>query len=378
MKKTTALLVTALASATAMADINIGISLSTTGPGASLGIPERNTVALLPKEVGGEKINYIVLDDATDSTAAAKNARKFVDEQRVDLIIASSTVPTSSVVAQIARESRTPQIALAPFAPTGDDKTWVFTVAQTNELMASVLFEHMRANNVKTLGYIGYSDAWGDDWHAVLTSSAEAQGFTVISNERFNRTDSSVAGQALRVNRGEPDAVLIGATGTPAALPHTALRRLGYKGLIYHTHGAANQSFLRIGGSALEGAVLPVGPVVMWNQLPDSHPSKSVAAAYARDYEAAHGEGSLSPFGAYLMDAGLLIERAAAVALQQAEPGTPAFRAALRDALESTRDLAGTHGVYNLSAEDHFGHDERARVLIQVSNHQWELLSAGD
>lgn len=374
MKKLSTLLACSLLCTTAWADINVGVSLSTTGPGASLGIPQRNTVALLPTEVAGQRINYIVLDDATDSTSAAKNARRFVDENRVDLIIGSTTVPTSSAVAQIARESRTPQIALAPFSPTGDTHAWVFTIAQTNDLMAGALFEHMQANNVKTLGYIGYSDAWGDDWHKVLSERASEVGYELTSNERFNRTDSSVGGQSLRLMRARPDAVLIGATGTPAALPHTELRRLGYRGIIYHTHGAATQTFLRIGGNAVEGAVMPVGPVVVWDGLSDEHPSKTMASDYARRYEAQHGEGSLSPFGAYLLDAALLFTAAAPQALESAEPGTAEFRAALRLALESASDVVGTHGVYNLSADDHFGHDERARALIEVENQTWKVI----
>ncbi len=374
MKKLIALLACGLLCTSAWADINVGVTLSTTGPGAALGIPQRNTVPLLPTEVAGHKINYIVLDDATDSTAAARNARRFVDENRVDIVIGSTTVPTSSAVAQIARESRTPQIALAPYSPTGETHSWVFTIAQTNELMASALFEHMQANNVKTLGYIGYSDAWGEDWHKVLSDGADSAGFKLTSSERFNRTDSSVGGQALRLMRARPDAVLIGATGTPAALPHTELRRLGYRGLIYHTHGAATQTFLRIGGAAVEGAIMPVGPVVVWAGLPEDHPSKAVASDYAQRYEAQNGENTLSPFGAYLLDAVLLFTAAVPEALETAQPGSAEFRDALRLALEKSSDVVGTHGVYNLSAEDHFGHDERARALVEVENQTWKVI----
>uniref|UniRef100_A0A1I7Y3A1 Peripla_BP_6 domain-containing protein n=1 Tax=Steinernema glaseri TaxID=37863 RepID=A0A1I7Y3A1_9BILA len=219
--------------------MTVGVILSTTGPGASLGIPERNTVALLPREIAGQAVKYVVLDDASDSTAAAKNARKL-----------------------IAKESQTAQIALAPFSSASGEQSWIFTIAQTNTLMAQALIEHMQQNGVKTLAYIGYNDVWGEDWHKVLSEMAPAAGITLVRDERFNRTDSSVSGQALKVMSSKPDAVLIGATGTPAALPHTELRRLGYKGTVYHTHGAANSAFLRIGDKALNGAILPVGPVV--------------------------------------------------------------------------------------------------------------------
>ena len=369
------LLVAAMASA-AQADVTVGVILSTTGPGASLGIPERNTVDLLPKEIAGQAVKYVVLDDASDSTAAAKNARKLVSENQVDLLIGSSTVPTSAAVAQIAKESHTAQIALAPYAPANGEQAWIFTIAQTNALMAEALIEHMQENGVKTLGYIGYNDVWGEDWHKVLSELAPAAGITLVRDERFNRTVSSVSGQALKVMSAKPDAVLIGATGTPAALPHTELRRLGYKGTIYHTHGAANSAFLRIGDKALNGAILPVGPVVVWDKLPDSHPSKAIASDYAQRYEAKYGANSLSPFGAYLFDAMRLVEVAVPEALKSGQPGSAGFRQGLRDQLEKTREVAGTHGVYSLSPTDHFGHDQRARALVSVQDQQWVLLHA--
>lgn len=376
MKKTVVSLACSLlfASAPVLADINIGISLSTTGPAASLGISERNTVQLLPQEIGGEKINYIVLDDATDTTAAARNARKFVSENKVDVMIGSTAVPPSAAMAPIAVEYKTPQISLAPFAAVGDEFPWVFTVPQTNELMAAALIEHMQKNDVKKLGYIGFSDVWGDDWSRALTELGKEADITLTSDERFGRTDASVGGQILKVISSKPDAVLVGATGAPAALPHTELRRMGFKGLIYHTHGAANQAFLRIGDQALNGAVLPIGPIVIWDKLPDSHPSKAIATEYAQAYEAEFGEGSLSPFGAYLFDAGQILNAAIPVALETAKPGSEEFRVALRDALENVKEVVGTHGVFNLSETDHFGHDDRARSLVEVQNKDWVLI----
>jgi len=376
MKPFLPLLLVAAISTAAQADLTVGVILSTTGPGASLGIPERNTVSLLPREIAGQPVKYLVLDDASDSTAAAKNARKLVSENQVDLLIGSTTVPTSAAVAQIAKESHTAQIALAPYAPAPGEQQWIFTIAQTNALMAEALIEHMKQSGVKTLAYIGYNDVWGEDWHKVLSQLAPAAGITLVRDERFNRTDSSVSGQALKVMASKPDAVLIGATGTPAALPNTELRRLGYKGTIYHTHGAANSAFLRIGDKALNGAILPVGPVVVWDKLPDSHPSKAIASDYAQRYEAEHGAGSLSPFGAYLFDAMRLVENAVPVALKSAQPGSAEFRQHLRDQLEQTREVAGTHGVYSLSPSDHFGHDQRARALVTVQDQQWVLLHA--
>jgi len=365
----------AFAAVPAWADITVGISVSATGPAASLGIPEKNTVALLPTSIAGQKVNYIVLDDATNPTEANKNARKFVTENNADIIFGSSAVPTSLAIAEVAAESKTPQIALAPVELADAKKTWVFMVPQHNALMAQALARHMKAAGVKTLGFIGFADGYGEGWAREMGKAAEAAGIKVVASERYNRTDTSVTGQVVKLVSANPDAILIGASGTPAALPQTALAERNYKGKVYQTHGAANKEFMRVGGKAVEGAVLPVGPVVVASQLPDSHPSKKVGVDYTRRYEEKYGAGSVSSFGAHMLDAYKLLEAAAPAALRQGQPGTPAFRQGLRDAIESSHEVVGAHGVFNMSPTDHYGHDERARVLVRIDKGEWKLLN---
>jgi len=358
----------------AWADINVGISVSATGPAASLGIPEKNTAALLPTTVAGQKINYIILDDATNPTEANKNARKFVTENSADIIFGSSAVPTALAIAEVATETKTPQIALAPVELPEAKRTWVFAVPQHNAVMALALARHMKSAGVKTLGFIGYADGYGEGWAREMTKAAEAAGIKVTASERYNRTDTSVTGQVVKLVSANPDAILVAGSGTPAALPQTALVERNYKGKIYQTHGAANKEFIRVGGKAVEGAVLPVGPVVVASQLPDSHPSKKVGLDYTRKYEEKYGAGSLSSFGAHMWDAYKLFEAAVPVALKSGQPGTPAFRQALRDAIESGKEVVGAHGVFNMSATDHYGHDQRARVLVRIEKGDWKLI----
>lgn len=357
-----------------LADINVGVSLSATGPAASLGIPERNTIALLPTTVAGEKINYIVLDDATDPGQATKNARKLVTEDNVDVLIGSSSVPAAAAVAEVANETSTPQIAMSPIDLPAAKNAWVFRTPQHNSLMAKALVDHMNRSGFKTLGFIGFNDPYGESWLKEITAAATAAGIKLVDVERYARSDTSVTGQVLKLVVAKPDAILVAGSGTPAALPHTTLVERGYKGQIYQTHGVVNKAFLSVGGKALEGGILPVGPVSIAAQLPDSHPSKKVALAYIKLYEDKNGAGSVSSFGAYAYDAFKMIERAIPAALKQAKPGTPQFRKALRDAIESEREVVGTHGVFNMSAGDHFGLDQRARVLVRIENGDWKLL----
>ena len=367
-----------LASALAQADINVGVTVSATGPAASLGIPEKNTIALMPKTIGGQKINYIVLDDASDTTAAVNNTRKLISENKVDIILGSTTTPNSLAMIDVAAESQTPVISMAASAriiePMDAKKRWVFKTPQNDIMMSLAIAEHMAANGVKTVGFVGFSDAYGEGWYQEFAKAAELKKLQIVANERYSRTDTSVTGQTLKLMSAKPDAVLVAGSGTPAALPQKTLKERGYAGKIYQTHGVANADFLRVGGKDVEGTLLPAGPVLVAEQLPAGNPVKKSALAYVAAYEAANGKGSVSTFGAHAWDTGLLMAAAVPVALKKAQPGTPEFRAALRDALEQVKELPGAHGVFNMTPNDHLGLDQRARVMVKIENGAWKYI----
>lgn len=359
----------------ANAEIKVGVSLSSTGPAAALGVPERNTIPLLPTEIAGHKVTYIVLDDGTDASQAGKNARKLISEDNVDILFGSSATPPGLAMAEVADEYKVPQIAAAPVDLPAEKDKWVFRAPQHVRQMAGALVDHMKANGVKRLGFIGYADAYGETWLKETKALAEAAGITLEDVERFNRNDTSVTGQAVKLVAAKPDAILIAASGTPSVLPQDTLVNRGFKGQIYQTHGTATKEYIRVGGKLVEGTILPVGPVVVASQLPDAHPSKKMGEDYTRRYEEKYGAGSFSSFGAHIYDAYLLLAAAAPAALKTAQPGTPEFRAALRDALEQSKEVVGLHGVFNMSPTDHFGHDARSSTLIRVENGDWKVVS---
>ena len=378
MLKKLSLVVLSAFTTAAYADINVGVSVSATGPAASLGIPEKNTIALLPTTIGGEKVNYIVLDDATDPTAATKNIKKLISENKVDVVIGSSTTPNSLAMMDVAVENETPMISMAGSAivvePMDAKRRWVFKSAQNDAQMASAIVAHMLDKNVKTVAFIGFADAYGEGWYKEFEKIAEIRKLKVIASERYQRNDTSVTGQILKVMSAKPDAVLVAGAGTPAALPQKALREKGFKGLIYQTHGVANNDFLRVGGKDVEGAFLPLGPMVIANQLPNDNPVKKSALEYVNKYEAAYGKGSVSSFGGHAWDAGMLLGNAIPMALKKAKPGTVEFRRALRDALEGTKNLPAAHGIFNMTVNDHQGYDQRARVMATIENNTWKLV----
>jgi branched-chain amino acid transport system substrate-binding protein len=377
LKKTfVALAATLAAVALAHADVNVGVTISATGPAASLGIPQKNTIALMPATIGGQKVNYIVLDDASDTSTAVANARKLITESKVDIILGSSTTPNSLAMIDVVAEGQTPMISVAASArivePVDAKKRWVFKTPQNDIMMSLAIATNMADAGVKTVGYIGFADAYGEGWFVEFGKAAALKGLTVVANERYARTDTSVTGQVLKLVAAKPDAILIGASGTPAVLPQRTLKERGYTGKYYQTHGVANNDFLRVGGKDVEGTLLPAGPVLVAAQLPNDNPVKKSALDYVAKYEAANGKGSTSTFGGHVWDAGMLMQVAVTNALKKAQPGTQEFRTALRDALENAKEVHGAHGIFNMSTTDHLGLDQRARVMVKVENGAWK------
>ncbi len=374
MKKTLLTLLLAAACGTVSAEIVIGVSASQTGSGNSLGGPVANTVALMPKSIGGETIRYVVLDDTSDPTVGAKNARRFATEDKVDVIIGSSTVPVAIAQGGVANESKIALIAICPIPIDAGKLPYVFAVPQPIPLMVDAVVEHMAAHKVKSAGYIGFGDPWGDLNYASLQKIGGTHGINVTSNERYARTDTSVTAQMLKVVATNPDAIFVGAAGTPAALPQIAAVERGYRKPMYHTHGVVNRDFIKVGGKAAEGVLAPTGPVVVAEQLPADNPLKAPGVAFLKEYEGKYGEGTRNAFAAYAWDASLIIQAALPAAMKAAKPGTPEFRQALRDAIEGGNEVKGTHAVYKMTPTDHYGVDKRARVMVRVENGDWKLV----
>jgi len=347
-------------------DITIGITTSTTGPAAALGIPERNALEFVPKEIGGAALKVTVLDDGGDPTTATTNSRRFVTESKADIIMGSSVTPTSIAVSNVANEVGIPHFALSPLPITPERAKWSVAMPQPVPIVGKVMYDHMKAKGIKTIGYIGYSDSYGDLWFNDLKTQTGPMGMTISAEERFARPDTSVTGQVLKLIAANPDAVLVGASGTAAALPQSELRARGYKGLIYQTHGAASMDFIRIAGASAEGVLMASGPVMNPEGQPDSALTKKPGLALNAAYEAKYGPNSRSQFAGHSYDAFEILKRVIPVALKTAKPGTPEFREAIRLALLSEKELAASQGVYNFTEKDRYGLDDRARILLTV------------
>ena len=368
------LLAAAFATTLAHADITIGVSIPLTGPTSALGIPSKNGIDLWPKTIAGEKLNVIILDDATDPTVGVKNARRFVTEDKVDVIIGSAATPIAIAMSDVAAEAQTVQLTLSPIELPEGKGGWSFRLPQSTQVMAIPIVEQWKRLGVKTFGYLGYSDAYGESWLKTITAQAEKAGIKSVAVERFARADTSVTGRALKIVAANPDAVLIGASGSGAAMPQKGLVERGYgKTKIYQTHGAASLDLIRVGGKDVEGSFVSSGPAVVAGLLPDSNPSKALGVKYVTEYEKAYGPHTANQFGAHAFDAYVVLSRIVPEALKKAKPGTKEFRAALKEALETTGRIPVSQGVLNYTPTDHFGFTPDTGVLLTIANGEWKL-----
>ena len=375
--KPLALAIAALAFAsTAQADITIGVSVPLTGPTSALGIPCKNGITLWPTSIGGEKLNVIILDDATDPTIGVKNARRFVTEDKVDLIVGSAATPIAIAMSDVAAEAQTVQLTLSPIVLPEGKGGWSFRLPQSTAVMAIPIIEHWKKTGVKTFGYLGFSDAYGESWLRDITAQATAAGIKSVAVERFARADTSVTGQALKLVSAKPDVILIGASGSGAAMPAKGLVERGFaKDKIYQTHGAATMDLIRVGGKDVEGSYVSSGPALVAPKLPDSNPSKALGSRYIKEYEKAFGPNTANQFGAHAFDAAIVLEKIIPIALKKAKPGTPEFRAALKDALENSGRIPVSQGVLNYTATDHFGFTPDTGVLLKIVNGDWQVVA---
>ena len=364
----------ALLGTSAHADLTVGVVQPLTGPASGLGIPVKNAILTWPKTVAGQNIKVVVLDDASDPTAGVKAAQRLVTEDKVDLIIGSSATPVAIPMADVTAEAATPQLATSPAGlPPGKDK-WFFRLPQSNGVMAYAVVEHMKKQGVKTIGFLGYTDAYGELWLKAITEEGAKAGIKVIGTERFARADTSVTAQALKLTSANPDAILIVASGSGAGMPQKAIVERGYKGKIYQTHAAATPDLMRTAGKDAEGTFVVSGPAMHGAQLSDGNPSKKAALAFVEQYEKAYGAGTRNQFAGHGTDAYIVLEKAVPVALKKAQPGTPEFRAALRDAFETMGRTVLAHGVLDWTAKDHWGYTNETGVMLQVVNGQFKVI----
>ncbi|HEY8337029.1 MAG TPA: ABC transporter substrate-binding protein [Tardiphaga sp.] len=362
----------------AKADVNVGVLVSSTGPAATIGNAEKNGAAFGPAEIAGQKVNYIAVDEASDTTAAVTGMRKLIQESNIDILIGPTTTPGSFAILDTAAEAKVPMISLAPtnalVSPVDAKRRWVFKTTPNDEHEATPLFENMKKSGVKRLAMIGFADPYGEAWSKVAAEFSKKSGIEIVADEKYARTDTSVVGQVLKIVAAKPDAVLIAASAAPAALPVLQLREKGYRGALYGTLGATFGDFRKLTGTKSEGIFVPLSPTIAAESFPDSYPAKKAALDFIAKYEGKYGVDTRNIFAGSAYDAVILVERAVPAALKAGKPGTPEFREGLRTAIENLKGVMGSRGEYNMSPTYHTGLEQSSLLLGKLDQGKWVLV----
>ncbi len=363
--------------APALAEVRIGVIHSLTGSASAQGIPQNQAIDLqIPKETAGEKVTLITLDDASDPAVAAQNAVKLIEQGKVDLIIGSTTTPSSIAIAQAATAAKVPVLPGAPVSFNDPRDQWIFNTPPPPMKTVVPPVNDMSRRGIKTVGYLGFSDAWGEVTLKALTAATENAGIKIIADERYARSDTSITGLVLRLVAANPDAIFLGVSGSPGVLGNVSVKER-FPGPIYNTNGVFNSSFLKLGGAGLEGIYGSIGAIAIAEDLPDSDPRKAMVKEFKEKYDARYGAGAVDAQAGFGNDAAMIAWHGIENALKagKSKPGTPEFRQAVADGIRALKDLPGVHSIYNFSDPSWpWGVGDDATFLVQVKNRKWVLV----
>jgi branched-chain amino acid transport system substrate-binding protein len=355
----------------------IGAIFSITGPGSSLGIPERDTALMIEAEVnakGGIRgpdgkmhpLKLVIYDDASDETKAVLAAKKLIDEDKVTAIVGTTLSGTSLAIVDTAQKAEMPLVSCAAAAKIVEpvaERKWIFKTPQSDHLIVGVLVGYLKAKGLTKVAWLNVDYAFGQQGWIEFEKAARTAGLTIVDNEKFGQKDVDMTPQLTRVKAASPQAVVIWSIPPSASIATKNYADLGIAAPLFQSHGVGNKKYIELAGAAANNVRFPAGKLLVADQLPDNDPQKATLLAYARDFEAKYGPRNT--FGGHAWDAVQLVTRAMETA------GTD--RAKVRSALEATKNFVGITGVFDFSPADHNGLDRRAAVMIQIVDGQWRL-----
>ena len=355
----------------------LGAIFSITGPGSSLGIPERDTALMLEAEInarGGIKgpdgrmhpLKLVIYDDASDETKAVLAAKKLIDEDRVTAIVGTTLSGTSLAILDTVQKAEVPLISCAAAArivEPASERKWIFKTPQSDQLIVGVLVDYLKAKGFKKVGWLNVDYAFGQLGWIEFEKAAAAAGLSVVANEKFGQKDVDMTAQLTRVKAAGPEAVVVWSIPPSASIATRNYADLGLRMPLFQSHGVGNKKYIELAGGGANGVRFPAGKLLVAEQLADNDPQKPVLLAYAREFEARYGPRNT--FGGHAWDAVQLAVRA------MGKAGSD--RAGVRAAIESTRNFVGISGVFDFSPGDHNGLDRRAATMIQIVDGQWKL-----
>jgi branched-chain amino acid transport system substrate-binding protein len=355
----------------------VGAVFSITGPGSSLGIPERDTALMIEAEVnakGGVKgpdgkmhpLKLVIYDDASDETKAVLAAKKLIDEDKVSAIVGTTLSGTSLAILDTIQKAEVPLVSCAAaikIVEPAAERKWVFKTPQSDFLIVGVLVDYLKSKGLTKVGWLNVDYAFGQLGWIEFEKAAQKAGLTIAANEKFGQKDVDMTAQLTRVKAAAPQAVIIWSIPPSASIATKNYADLGISAPLFQSHGVGNKKYIELAGPAANNVLFPAGKLLVAEQLADNDPQKATLLAYARDFEAKYGPRNT--FGGHAWDAVQIVLHA------MEKAGTD--RAKIRSAIETTKNFVGITGVFDFSPTDHNGLDRRAVTMIHIADGQWRL-----
>ncbi|TAJ58837.1 MAG: ABC transporter substrate-binding protein [Variovorax sp.] len=362
--------------------LRIGIVTAATGAASTIAAPANQAIDLYREQMAARKLpfklEFIQYDDASDPTKSVNLVRKLIQEDGAAMVVCCTTTPSSLAVAKVSEEGQTPTISMAASASVVEppaEKRYTFKTPVTDRLMIDHTLDYMRRQGVKSVAFLGLEDSYGEGGWIELKALAEKKGVRIVASERFARGDTNFTPQALKIAQSKPDAVYIHAIPPSAALVHEALKRVGFRGPIYHGAGAPTTAFVTIGKSAVEGAIVGATPITVYKELEPGNPLSRSIGEFVKAYDGKYGAGKAEIFATQGYDAiGLAVDTVRRYVASGKKGSLEQTRKDLRDELEQTREYAGSVGIFNFTPTDHVGLDKRTLFLVQVKDGRFQRI----
>ena len=351
-------------------DIKIGVVLDITGAGASLGVPERQTIEMLADQVNaaggvnGRKVKLYIEDNQSTEDGAAKATTKLLTTEKVDILLGASRTGPSLAMRPIAEKAEKPMVSLAANAKIVDGSKWVFKTAQNDKVVLEKMVDDMKAKGITQVAVARDASGFGEGIPEMLAEVGKAAGITVVKVEKFAPDATDFTSQMTNLRASNPQAVLIWGIPPAAGLAQKAYKQLGLNVPVYQSHGIGNQAFLDTAGDTADGLRAPLGRMLVASQLKDDDPQKPVVTKFIADFKAKYNANP-STFAGHAYD-GFMI---AVESLKKA--GTDPNK--LRDAIEATSKWPGISGVFTMTPTDHSGLTKDALMIVTVDNKAWKV-----
>lgn len=354
--------------------IKIGTLFSTTGPVGFIGDPEQKAVELLAKEVNdagginGRKIELVSYDDASDPARASTLTKRLIESDKIDLLIGGTITPNAMAMIPTVERAEIPYISVGGGLPIVDPvKKWVFKTPHTDRQVAMRLLQDMKEQGHTKVGLASETSGFGQSGRKEILEHAAGYGITIVADEKYGPKDTDITPQltAVKGTQGIQAVLIFCGAGTSPSMAVKNYARLGIKLPLYLPHAVVNQEFLKLTGSASEGARMPTAIFVVPEAVPASDPQKPVIDAFYSNYEKAFHEKP-SPFAGNSYDAML-------IAIDAIKRAGSTDKAKVRQAIEETKNLPGLNGVFTMSATDHHGLKVRSLRMHTVKDGKFVL-----